>query len=372
MGESRLKMKKKILSTATTLALTMTSLSTNLFAQEIIEDWTLEFDFNRGIEKLLTAEIIEHESKHSESTYYVFSQLDQVIDYEKDTDKDGLPDFFEKNLGTAPNKVDTDGDGLTDGYEYFDLATDPLKADTDGNGMLDGNEDIDKDRLTNLEEYRLGTSPYNKDTDCDDIEDYDEVNIYKTSPLNADTDNDKLEDGDEILLGFEPLKPDTNKNGLLDGDEKVYQVYEQTISQVNKAEIVKVSVAFAGSGNLQKTTRIDNMYNIDILSSEVVGLVGVPVEINTASQFDKATITFEYNESKLGDIPEENLCIMWYDEENEWYHILDQDSIIDTVNNTVSVETTHLSTYLVVDRQDWYKVWSQKLDYRILPHSFLT
>ena len=371
-------------------------------AEEAIEDWTLEFDFERNIERFWTAEIVECKNGHyiiknagynaniepgqtiilgfsgnpgnvgSQPKNYVLNHLGQIIDYEKDTDGDGLTDVFEKRLGTDPNKIDTDNDDLTDYYEYFTLGTDPLKQDTDGNGIDDGKEDFDIDGITNLEEYRLDTNPYNDDTDCDDLTDYDEVNIHETDPLKLDTDNDRLEDGDEIILGFDPLNPDTNNNSILDGDEKLYQVVEQTILQEDKPEITKVSVAFKGNGNIHKTTSITNMYNIDILSSEVVGLVGVPVEINTTSKFDKATITFEYDESKLEDIPEENLCIMWYDEENEWYQILDQESVVDTLNNTISVETTHFSTYLVVDRQEWYKVWNQNLDYRTPPSNSTT
>lgn len=367
--------------------------------EETIEDWTLEFDFDRNIERLWTAEIVEHDVNHyviknagynaniapgqtitlgfsgnpgnvdSEPTNYVLNQLGQEIDYEKDTDGDGLPDWFEKELGTNPNKVDTDGDGLPDGYECFNLEIDPLKPDTDNNGVWDGDEDYDNDELTNLDEFIIGTDPLSEYTDFDTLNDGDEVNIYGTDPLKTDTDFDGLDDGDEILLGFDPLNPDSNGNGILDGNEKSFQTYEQTIYQEEKPEVTNVSVAFEGSGNLQKTTRISNIYNIDIQSSNVVGLVGVPVEINTSSKFDKATITFTYDESLLNNIPEEDLCIMWYDEANEWYQILDQDSIVDTVNNTVSVQTTHFSTYLLVNRKDWYDAWSKNLDYRKPVHS---
>ncbi|PIY78428.1 MAG: calcium-binding protein [Parcubacteria group bacterium CG_4_10_14_0_8_um_filter_35_7] len=38
-------------------------------------------------------------------------------DFNKDTDKDGLPDQLETIYGTNPNKADTDGDGFKDGEE---------------------------------------------------------------------------------------------------------------------------------------------------------------------------------------------------------------------------------------------------------------
>ena len=72
----------------------------------------------------------------------------------------------------AAKRVDSDGDGLTDGEETFLRRTDPGLADTDGDTIPDGAEislgldpldaadaaeDPDADELTNLEEWELGT-----------------------------------------------------------------------------------------------------------------------------------------------------------------------------------------------------------------------
>ncbi len=57
-----------------------------------------------------------------------------------DSDKDGLDDLREKEIGTSSIKPDTDGDGLIDGDEVLIWKTDPLNPDTDGDGYLDGLE----------------------------------------------------------------------------------------------------------------------------------------------------------------------------------------------------------------------------------------
>src|SRR5256885_111266 len=80
-----------------------------------------------------------------------------------DTDCDGLSDLEEHNLGTDPQLVDTDGDGLDDGLERGKTSsadpscvlaqvdadpsttTDPTKRDTDGDGINDGIEDLNHD-----------------------------------------------------------------------------------------------------------------------------------------------------------------------------------------------------------------------------------
>jgi hypothetical protein len=99
-----------------------------------------------------------------------------------DSDQDGLLDHVEtntgvyvdeNNTGTDPENDDTDGDGVKDGDEVNIYHTNPVKKDTDGDGMPDGWEiqyrldplvsdasaDTDKDGITDLQEYCLGTDP---------------------------------------------------------------------------------------------------------------------------------------------------------------------------------------------------------------------
>ncbi len=73
------------------------------------------------------------------------------------------------------------------------------------NDPLVAQEDPDRDGLTNLQEFQLGTDPNNPDTDGDGLSDGDEVNKYHTNPLLADTDGDGIPDGVEIQTGTNPL-----------------------------------------------------------------------------------------------------------------------------------------------------------------------
>lgn len=276
----------------------------------------------------------------------------------KDTDGDKLPDCVEQYLGSDSTLVDTDGDLLDDYYEVFVTGTDPTLIDTDENGITDGDEDFDEDGLTNLQEYELGTEPYNDDTDGDGLNDGEEINTYITDPLKVDTDDDGLDDGDEIYFEDDPLDPDTNGNGILDGDEKRSQTFVHKVENEDCA-VTEVRIAMEGTGNIQKTTTVESIMNKDILCSDVVGLIGEPFEIKTTSKFDKATLTYVIDKSKLGDTEFDNLLFLWYDEEND--NFVELDTILDEENSTVSVETTHFSKYMIVNREEWYKAWSTEL-----------
>jgi outer membrane protein OmpA-like peptidoglycan-associated protein len=126
-----------------------------------------------------------------------------------DLDRDGLTNKEEKILGTDPRNPDTDGDGLDDFAEVNTYKSDPLKADTDGDGLTDGQEVLT---------YK--TDPLKADTDGDKLSDGAEVNQYHTSPLNADSDKDGLNDYAEVMTyKTDPMKADTDGGSVNDGLE---------------------------------------------------------------------------------------------------------------------------------------------------------
>jgi hypothetical protein len=169
-----------------------------------------------------------------------------------DSDADGLVDHVERLLGTHPTKRDTDGDGISDFDEVYgfrirfrgDLSfsdltgkfcaakrsdpdavcttgtaavyvTDPLDPDTDGDGISDGFEislganpqyadagdfiDTDQDGLADSLEDEFGSSKYEPDTDSDGLPDLLEWMIG-SNPLTSNTDADGLPDYAEFDL----------------------------------------------------------------------------------------------------------------------------------------------------------------------------
>lgn len=275
-----------------------------------------------------------------------------------DTDGDGLPDSIEKYLGSDVNNTDTDGDGLGDFYEVFSTYTDPTKADTDENGVNDGDEDFDKDGLTNLDEFLNNTYPYIDDSDNDGLSDGDEVNEYGTDPLVADTDGDELCDGDELVLGTNPLVQDTDGDGIIDSKEKFNQTFTHKVKNEDCA-VTEVSVSMECTGNINKTTSVESIMNIDLMSTNVVGLIGEPFDITTCSDFSSATISFAVDSSLVNSDEFCNLIFLWHDEEEHMYRELE--TIYDIDNFIVSTHVNHFSKYMVVDRRKWHEVWEHDL-----------
>lgn len=94
----------------------------------------------------------------------------------QDLDQDGLANLSEiYAYRTDPNNPDTDRDGLTDGDEV-ELGLDPHKMDTDD------------DSLSDIMEQELNTNPLVYDTDGDSLSDGLEVRTLHTDPLIANSD----------------------------------------------------------------------------------------------------------------------------------------------------------------------------------------
>ena len=104
----------------------------------------------------------------------------------EDLNADGIRDEDE----THPNRIDTDFDGLADGFEDGNQSgvvdegeTDPRLADTDGDGLSDG-------CYAGLE--TVGA--------CEDKNNNGAIDDGETDPLNADSDGDGISDGDESFV----------------------------------------------------------------------------------------------------------------------------------------------------------------------------
>lgn len=70
---------------------------------------------------------------------------------------------------------------------------------------LDQRLDVTEERETLLRD-RIGDA-VTRDSDQDQLTDYDEINLYNTDPHNPDTDNDGFIDGVEVARGYDPLDP---------------------------------------------------------------------------------------------------------------------------------------------------------------------
>ena len=140
---------------------------------------------------------------------------------------------------------------------------------------------------------------------------------------------------------------DNSPSGIVSKDiaDNVYPVNSVNVSFVSKNGVGTVSV--------------DDI-SLTSYMGTIAGAISRPVDINiSGDEIEEADITFSYDEEKLNGINEDDLAIGWYDEENNQIVILDN-SVVDKTNKTITVHTTHFSKYIVINKSQWYDVWSQE------------
>ncbi len=198
---------------------------------------------------------------------------------------------------TGVAQGDADQDGIPDAYETLN-GLDPAVDDS----LLD----LDKDGVSNIEEYRRGLQANNPDTDGDGLQDGVETNTgifvsaadTGTSPLKADTDGDGLLDGVETNTGIfagaantgsNPLVADTDGDGFSDSAE-VAAGFDPSLatSTPESAATIRTAVEFtfhAAAGINYRIEGSTNLQSWTILEPFVTG-TGGPVSrlYSTATQ----------------------------------------------------------------------------------------
>jgi hypothetical protein len=183
-----------------------------------------------------------------------------------DSDGDGAPDGLEDanrngrldpgETNPASTDMDQDGDGILDERETLITHTAPDKADTDADGLTDLQEDRNQNGRLDEQE----TDPLRPDMDCDALLDGQEdanangeLDPGETSPRAADSDGDKLLDGVErgvisstASIGCPPIPldtdpstttlarvADTDGDGINDGTEDVNRDGQRQVTETD-------------------------------------------------------------------------------------------------------------------------------------------
>lgn len=136
------------------------------------------------------------------------------------------PITFSTNAPVVEGDTDMNLDGLPDWWQDLFM---PGRITTATN-------DLDGDGLLNIHEYLLGWNPLAKNTDNDDVPDYDE-----------DSDGDGISDGNELYVYFtDPLSVDTDDDGISDGDE----LANSTDPTSSYSPAIPRAMQFSGDGRL--------------------------------------------------------------------------------------------------------------------------
>lgn len=187
-------------------------------------------------------------------------------------------------------------------------------------------------------------------TSCGEYESAQEYSESESVSDETSEDNQEIptyENDEEI-----PTYDEENKTD----DEYTFQTCRKTIQNSEKPEVSRIMFLAECKGNIKKSASVKDLYNVDYLHSGVVGLVGVPVRLEYNENIHNPSLTFFYNKDELRGIPEKNLIVLHYLEDEDFYEVLN-DSELDTANCTITFSPYENGVYMLCDAFQWYSIW---------------
>jgi hypothetical protein len=146
---------------------------------------------------------------HQQGTFTVTAQSEGYITKRYSGVHVGEGDITTRNIVLVPSAPDTDKDGIPDSVENASYCLNPYDADTDNDRLLDGEEDINCDGIIDPGE----SNPCDRDTDDDQMPDGWEVE-YNLNPLVDDASQDADGDGYSNLEEYRGGSDPTDRNSL--------------------------------------------------------------------------------------------------------------------------------------------------------------
>ena len=108
-----------------------------------------------------------------------------------------------------------------------------------------------------------------------------------------------------------------------------------------------------------------DLYGVHVLHTGVVGLVGAPIEVDyDPDEVKGGTLLFGVLKSELNGVRPDALMFMRYDEENENYVELEEQTHMDELGDSLAMylQIDKPGVYLLVNKYAWYSAWGIDLD----------
>lgn len=272
-----------------------------------------------------------------------------------DSDMDGIKDDIEMALGTDPYNRDTDYDGLTDYYEVFSQAaivgaTRPVDDDEDGiiaaldaddHSDLLGNplgNDLDGDGIPNLMElYGYTYDPktfelknwYVEDKNGNPVDgpyfdsNGNSIMYFKTDPTKASTDGDPYDDYME-LIGISVNGMSMDSSVTLPGNRPVVPAYPDLAWSMTDYEVTVISTITTSEGHKTENTWKNETINERTTEDKWNVKESLDIEISAKKQGLKSSIVANQG----GQVKTKHLVTKSSSglQQDEWYQVISTDT----------------------------------------------
>lgn len=98
---------------------------------------------------------------------------------------------------------------------------------------------------------------------------------------------------------------------------------------------------------------IQALYGYDYYYSQTAGILGSPVYVGFEN-VSRPSLAFWYFEENLRGVPERNIMMLHFNEEDQQYYVMDE-AVLDTDMNTITASIEEGGVYVLVDAYQWLR-----------------
>ncbi len=139
--------------------------------------------------------------------------------------------------------------------------------------------------------------------------------------------------------------------------EATIQTCKKSLKNEEKPEVKTIKITAKCSGDLKVHALVTDVYGINVLHSDVVGLMSAPVELDFDEYVGERVVTFCYDVNELRGVPEKNLKVLYYDEAEGFYNEIP--CRLDTEKCEIMINPEQNGAYMLVDAYKWYEAWGK-------------
>ena len=132
------------------------------------------------------------------------------------------------------------------------------------------------------------------------------------------------------------------------------QSCRKMIDNAEMPEVTAVVFTAECERSLKEASHISESGNV--LHEGVVGRIGTPVELSFDEDVEPVGLTFFYDRDELRGVPEENLIVLHYNENDAFYDTV-EGSVLDTESCIIKCNISEEGAYLLADAYQWYDCW---------------
>lgn len=170
---------------------------------------------------------------------------------------------------------------------------------------------------------------------------------------NSSTEESSREVSETVTEAAERETDETEAEADTTEAESRKQACRKTLKSTETPETTAITLFGSCTGNIKAHAYVTDLSGVNVVDSKQTGLLGSPIRLNYDETVSDTVLMFTYDPDELRGVPEKNLIMVFYNEANEVYSVVENSST-DTEKKNVSAPVRKNGVYFIADAYYYY------------------